>query len=252
MRNEPSKSLVVRPPFETATSGAICFSGQTRRQLMSKHDDRYRSAEKPGQVRWFASEDNLAAAPLPYQLLGDYAEELRRALADWKVLFFGDQEVAPGQHLASDGRFGELGHHADETMSAAETAFARRFGELKYQADETMRAFETGTAILLGNTPDDDAAVLLSSFTYQGLATWLFDGRPDAAVPGMQRRRSETCAPYGFRTEHYWVDIAKICDWCNAPGGVVCVTGRGVVAQEEHFSRRIYPNRSGDPDASDG
>lgn len=37
--------------------------------------------------------------------------EIRRALLDWKVLFFRDQDITTEQHLAFGRRFGPLEHH---------------------------------------------------------------------------------------------------------------------------------------------
>ncbi|MFK8023742.1 MAG: TauD/TfdA dioxygenase family protein [Ilumatobacter sp.] len=53
----------------------------------------------------------ISGIDLSQDLSDDQVAEIRRALLDWKVLFFRDQDITTAQHLAFSRRFGELEVH---------------------------------------------------------------------------------------------------------------------------------------------
>jgi alpha-ketoglutarate-dependent sulfate ester dioxygenase len=53
----------------------------------------------------------ISGVDLTTDLPGEVVAELRRALADYKVLFFRDQPLTPAQHVAFARRFGQLEIH---------------------------------------------------------------------------------------------------------------------------------------------
>jgi taurine dioxygenase len=58
---------------------------------------------------------HIAAELSGFRMCGDLADEqiaeIRRALLDWKVVFFRDQDVSVAEHVAFGARFGELEIH---------------------------------------------------------------------------------------------------------------------------------------------